>query len=210
MIILITIRVTVNQSTSFDRARRVTLEMVFWWIKRFIRWWSTMWSKDVTYLKEEKTFQNRGKVFQNQQNMFFIVPFRNDQERVPKVTECIVDRSILERFLLFLKRFLLLKRRALILWNAFSRVFFLENFLLGCLFSKFVDSNFIFVVEHWFNGLFSSDREKTLIISHYNRQIYLKVVQDEKSTLLATIAICKSSFKLAYLFQSKKQTVFWI
>ena len=60
-------------------------------------------SKDVTYLKEEKTFQNRGKVFQNQQNMFLIVPFRNHQERVPKVTECVLDRSILERFL-FLKK----------------------------------------------------------------------------------------------------------
>ena len=60
-------------------------------------------SKDGTYLKEEKTLQNRGKAFQNQQNMFLIVPFRNDQERVPKVTECVLDRSILERFL-FLKK----------------------------------------------------------------------------------------------------------
>ena len=33
MIILITIRVTVNWSIPFDRARRVTLEMVFSWIK---------------------------------------------------------------------------------------------------------------------------------------------------------------------------------
>ena len=56
-------------------------------------------SKDVTYLKEEKTFQNTGKAFQNQQNMFLIVPFRNGQEFVPKVTECALDRSILERFL---------------------------------------------------------------------------------------------------------------
>ena len=67
-------------------------------------------SKDVTYLKEEKTFQNRGKAFQNQQNMFSIVPFRNDQERVPKTTECVLDRSILERFPLFLERFLFLKK----------------------------------------------------------------------------------------------------
>ena len=66
-------------------------------------------SKDVKYLKEEKTFQNRGKAFQSQQNMFLIVPFRNDQERVPKVTECVQDRSILECFPLFLKRFLFLK-----------------------------------------------------------------------------------------------------
>ena len=67
-------------------------------------------SKDVTYLKEEKMFQTREKAFQNQQNMFLIVPFRNDQERVPKVTECVLDRSILERFPLFLERFLFLKR----------------------------------------------------------------------------------------------------
>ena len=40
-------------------------------------------SKDEAYLKEEKMFQNRGKAFQNQQNMFLIVPFRNEQERVP-------------------------------------------------------------------------------------------------------------------------------
>ena len=67
-------------------------------------------SKDVTYLKEEKTFQNRGTMFQNQQNMFLIVPFRNDQERVPKVIECVLDRFILERFPLFLERFLFLKK----------------------------------------------------------------------------------------------------
>ena len=66
-------------------------------------------SKDVTYLKEEKTFQNRGKAFQNQQNMFLIIPFWNDQERVPKVTECVLDCSILERFPLFLEHFLLKK-----------------------------------------------------------------------------------------------------
>ena len=67
-------------------------------------------SKDGTYLKEEKTFQNRRKAFQNQENIFLIVPFRNDQERVPKVTECVLDRSILERFPLFLERFLFLKK----------------------------------------------------------------------------------------------------
>ena len=67
-------------------------------------------SKHVTYLKEEKTFQNKGKAFQNQQNMFLIVPFWNDQERVPKVTECILDRSILERLPLLLERFLFLKK----------------------------------------------------------------------------------------------------
>ena len=61
-------------------------------------------SKDVTYLKEEKKFQNREKVFQNQQNIFLIIPFRNDQERVLKVTECVLDRSIWERFPLFLER----------------------------------------------------------------------------------------------------------
>ena len=60
-------------------------------------------SKDGTYLKEEKTFQNRGKAFQNQQNMFLIVTFRSDQERVPKITECVLHRSILECFL-FLKK----------------------------------------------------------------------------------------------------------
>ena len=65
-------------------------------------------SKDATYLKEEKTFQNRGKAFQNQQNIFLIIPFQNDQEHVSKVTECILDRSILERFSLFLARFLFL------------------------------------------------------------------------------------------------------
>ena len=59
-------------------------------------------SKDVSYLKEEKTFQNIGKAFQNQQHMSLIVPFRNDQERVPKVAECVLDRSVLKRFL-FLK-----------------------------------------------------------------------------------------------------------
>ena len=59
-------------------------------------------SKDVTYLKEEKTFQNRGKAFQNQQNVFLIVSFRNDQE-------CVLDCSILERFLLFLESVLFLK-----------------------------------------------------------------------------------------------------
>ena len=58
-------------------------------------------SKDVTYLKEEKTFQNIEKAFQNQQNIFLIVPFRNDQERVPKITERALDRSILERFPFF-------------------------------------------------------------------------------------------------------------
>ena len=67
-------------------------------------------SKYETYLKEENTLQNRGKAFQNQQNMFLIIPFRNDQERVPKVTECVLDRSVLERFPLFLKRFLFLKK----------------------------------------------------------------------------------------------------
>ena len=41
-------------------------------------------SKDVTYFKEEKPFQNRGKPFQNQQNMFLIIPSRNDQKRIPK------------------------------------------------------------------------------------------------------------------------------
>ena len=78
-------------------------------------------SKDVTYLKEKKMFQNRGKAFQNQQNMFLIVPFRNDQERIPKITEWVLDRSILERFLF-------LKKRALIFWNAFLSVFFWKIF----------------------------------------------------------------------------------
>ena len=59
--------------------------------------------KDGTYLKEDKTFQNRWKTFQNQQSMFLIVPFRNDLERVSKVTERVLDRSIWERFL-FLKK----------------------------------------------------------------------------------------------------------
>ena len=66
-------------------------------------------SKDVTYLNEERTFQNRGKAFQNQQNIFLIVPFRNDQERVPKVTECVLDRSISERFPFFENTFFLKK-----------------------------------------------------------------------------------------------------
>ena len=82
-------------------------------------------SKDVTYLKEEKTFQNRGKAFQNQKNMFLVVLFGNNQERVPKVTECVLDRSILERFPLFWERFLFLKKeKALILWKVFLSIFF--------------------------------------------------------------------------------------
>ena len=68
-------------------------------------------SKDGTYLKEEKTFQNRWTAFQNQQNMFLIAPYRNDQERASKVTEYILDRSILELFSLFLERFLFLKKQ---------------------------------------------------------------------------------------------------
>ena len=67
-------------------------------------------SKDVTYLKEEKTFQNRGKAFQNQQNIFLIVPFWNDQERVPKIKECALDRSILERFPFAENTFFFLKK----------------------------------------------------------------------------------------------------
>ena len=67
-------------------------------------------SKGVTYLKEEKTFQNRGKTFQNQQNIFLIISFRNDQERVSMITECVLSRSILERFPLFLERFPFLKK----------------------------------------------------------------------------------------------------
>ena len=67
-------------------------------------------SKDVTYLKEEKTSQNIGKAFQNQQNIFLIVPFRNDQERVPKVTQCALDRSTLERFPFFENTFFVLKK----------------------------------------------------------------------------------------------------
>ena len=85
-------------------------------------------SKDGTYLKEEKTFQHRGKAFQNQQNTFLIVPFRNDQERVPRVTECVLRRSTLERFPLFLECFLFLKKKS---FNVLERVlkrFFLENF----------------------------------------------------------------------------------
>ena len=67
-------------------------------------------SKNVTYLKEENTFQNRGKAFQNQKNMFLIVSFRNDQERISKITECALDRSILERFPFFEHTFFFLKR----------------------------------------------------------------------------------------------------
>ena len=66
-------------------------------------------SKDGTYLKEEKTVQNRRKAFQNRQNMFLIVSFRNDQEHVSKVTECLLDRSISERFPFFENTFFLKK-----------------------------------------------------------------------------------------------------
>ena len=76
-------------------------------------------SKDVTYLQEEKTYQNRGKAFQNQQNIFLIVSFRNDQERVAKITERVLDRSILERFPFFENTFFL-KKHFLIFRNAFS------------------------------------------------------------------------------------------
>ena len=87
-------------------------------------------SKDVTYLKEEKAFQNRGKVFQNQQNIFLIVPFRNDQERVPKITECALDRSILEWFPFFESTFFSSKKFS----NFSDRVlhrYILEHFSLG-------------------------------------------------------------------------------
>ena len=87
-------------------------------------------SKVVTYLKEEKTFQNRGKAFQNQQNIFLIVPFRNNQERVPKTTECVLDRSTLERFPFFENTSFFLKKFS----NFSERVlhrYFLEHFSLG-------------------------------------------------------------------------------
>ena len=61
--------------------------------------------------------------------MFLIIPFRNDQERVPKVTECVPDRFILERFPLFLESFLFLKKEALIFWNAFLSLFFGKFFI---------------------------------------------------------------------------------
>ena len=92
-------------------------------------------SKDVAYLKEEKTFQNRGKAFQNQQNMFLIVSFQNDQKRVPKVTECVLDRSILKRFPLFLERFLFLKKKS---FN------FLERVLKRCFMEKFFAESLLY------------------------------------------------------------------
>ena len=55
--------------------------------------------------------------------MFLIIPFRNDQERVPKVTECVLDRSILERFPLFLEHFLFLKKSFDFLERVLKRVF---------------------------------------------------------------------------------------
>ena len=90
-------------------------------------------SKDVTYLKEEKTFQNRGKAFQNQQNIFLIVPFRNDQERVPKIRECILGRFILERFPFFENTFtfFFLKKKFSNFSERVLHRYFLEHFSLG-------------------------------------------------------------------------------
>ena len=42
--------------------------------------------------------------------MSFIVRFVNDEERVLKVRECALDRSILERFSLFLESFPFLEK----------------------------------------------------------------------------------------------------
>ena len=89
-------------------------------------------SKDVTYLKEEKTYQNRGKAFRNQQNIFLIVSFRNDQERVAKITECALDHSILERFPFFENTFFFLKKFSNFSERALHR-YFLEHFSLESL-----------------------------------------------------------------------------
>ena len=83
-------------------------------------------SKHRTYFKEEKTLQNREKAFENQQNMFFIVRFRKEQERLPKVREYVRDRSN------FWEGFLFLKKELSIFCKAFLSVFVLENFSLGC------------------------------------------------------------------------------
>ena len=83
--------------------------------------------KGASYFKEEKMFQNRWKTFQNEQNMFSIV---NDQERVPEVMKCVLDRSTFEHPPLLLEHFLFLKQGALIFWNAFLDVF-VENVSLG-------------------------------------------------------------------------------
>ena len=85
MILLITIRVTVNWNKPFDRARRV-------WFFDGLRIYSLMinyLSKDGTYFKEEKTLQNRRKSFENQQSMFFIVRFRNDPGPVSNAFEIV-------------------------------------------------------------------------------------------------------------------------
>ena len=65
---------------------------------------------------------------------------------------------------------------------------------------------FVLVMIHSCLPFFYSLQIQILYLLYY----YFKVVEDEKSAFLATIAICKSTFKLEYLFQSKEQTAFWI
>ena len=103
---------------TFDRARQV-------WFFDVLRIYPLMInyvSKDGTYFKEEKTFQNRGKPFQNQQNIFLIVRFRNDQGPVSKVRGCVRDRPIFERFLFLKKTFHFLERvlKRILFWKIFQ------------------------------------------------------------------------------------------
>ena len=77
-------------------------------------------SKHRIYFKEEKTFENRWKPFEKQQNIFFIVRFRKEQEGLLNGGECLRDRSISERFPFFKNTFFFLKKNFLIFRNAFS------------------------------------------------------------------------------------------
>ena len=77
IIILITIRVTVNWSTPFDRARPVTLKMIFWWIK------------DLS--ADDQLCVQRWNLFERREN----VP--KQMENVSKPAEYVLDRSISER-----------------------------------------------------------------------------------------------------------------
>ena len=68
-------------------------------------------SKHRIYFKEEKTFENRWKPFEKQQNIFFIVRFRKEQEGLSNGGECLRDRSISERFPFFKNTFFFLKKK---------------------------------------------------------------------------------------------------
>ena len=88
-------------------------------------------SKDVTYFKKEKTFQNRGKAFQNQQNMFLIIPFRNDQKRVPKSNKMRSRSFHFGMLSIIFGAFCFLRKRVLIFCNALLSVLFFGKFFTG-------------------------------------------------------------------------------